>query len=56
MTPPDEPDLGDEDCSVDGCPWVVLLDEELCPEHMEQAAEDEIAERKLDEIKEDFYE
>jgi len=50
MTPPDQPDLGDEECDVKGCPWMVLLDEDMCEEHMRERAEEDKAERKLDAI------
>ncbi len=52
MTPPDNPDLGDDECSIDGCVYLVLLDRDLCEEHtIEQAKEDE-AERQIDRAQE----
>jgi hypothetical protein len=53
MTPPDQPDLGDEECSVDGCPWTVLLEQELCEEHDRERAEEDRAERAIDMAQDD---
>ena len=56
MTPPDVPDLGDDECSVDDCPYMVILDHELCDEHLKEQAEDDRAERAIDMAQDDGYE
>jgi len=48
LQPPDEPELGDEECDVEGCLSVALLDQELCDEHMREHAEEERAERAIE--------
>jgi len=55
MTPPDEPDIGDEVCQVTGCTEFEVLDTELCPEHLQERAEDEQAERQIDRMNDNGY-
>jgi len=53
MTPPDQPDLGDEECSVDGCPWMEIIDTELCEEHLRERGDEDRADRMRDQAKYD---
>jgi hypothetical protein len=53
MTPPDEPDLGDELCNVTGCMSFVVLDHEMCDEHLKEQAEEDRAERVIDMAQDD---
>ena len=56
MTPPDEPDLGDRECAVTDCRELEVEEYELCDEHLRERADEDRAERMIDQMKYDGYE
>lgn len=55
MTPPDEPEVGDEECEIDDCPYMALLERELCQAHTQEQAEDEEADRRIERMNDYGY-
>ena len=53
MTPPDEPDISDEPCDVRDCPYMAVMDYDLCVEHMKEDGEEVRAERMIDQMRDD---
>ena len=51
MTPPDEPDYGDRPCAVTGCQEQEVEEYELCEQHLKERADEDRADRMIDDMK-----
>ena len=51
MTPPDVPDYGDRPCAVTRCTEPEIEEYELCEEHLKERADEDRADRMIDDAK-----